>query len=96
MKDNTLGALEADKASAVAVLHGLHVAYVVEELPIDVISSSDNKIRVVINCEAERGSIVLPPCIPKQSRVSEDSEHPHASKLVITKQVNAHKWGGVM
>ena len=77
-----LGAREADKASAVTALHVLHESYDVTMQPIDVLLLSDGKTHnVVTNREVDQHDICLPPCVPKQSKVSEESDHPKAVKI---------------
>ena len=89
-KENTLGALEADKASAVAVLHGLHENFDITIQPIDELFSN-GKTRVVATTNIEKGMLWLPGCVPKQSRVLEQSEHPSAVSLwvVVTRSTEA-------
>ena len=75
------GYLEADKASAVAVLHGLHEGYPVHAEPIDIFSFLN---RTIVCAKHDLGpdTVMLPPCIPRQSRVHEKTDHPHAVKVV--------------
>ena len=82
-RENTLGALEADKASAVAVLHGLHENFDVTRAPIEIIYVN-NKPKVVATQNVEKDGIWLPPCVPKQSRVLESSEHSSAVTLHVS------------
>ena len=82
-KQNTLGALEADKAAAVAVLHGLHENFDVTIQDIDIMYS-DSKPKVVALKATESESIWLPACVPKQSKVCESSENPNAVSLFVT------------
>jgi hypothetical protein len=77
-----MGATEADHASAVAALQHLHAMFPVEDEHIDVMLK-DDKIYVCANQDVDTHSISLPPCIPKQSKVHERSEHPHAVKFVM-------------
>ena len=81
-KQNTLGALEADKAAAVAVMHGLHENYDVTTQDIDIVSIN-NRPKVFALNTVESQSIWLPACVPKQSRVSESSENPNAVTLLL-------------
>ena len=83
MQDNKLGALEADKASAVAVLHGLHEGFDVTSQNIDIIYQN-KQVKVVATVDVKQGLLWLPPCIPKQSRVVETSESPSSVTLEVT------------
>ena len=58
-RENTLGALEADKASAVAVLHGLHENFDVTIQPVEV-NYINNKPRVFATTIIEKGMVWLP------------------------------------
>ena len=82
-KHNTIGALEADKAAAVAVMHGLHENYDVTTQDIDIVSIN-NRPKVFALKTVESQSIWLPACVPKQSRVCELSENPNAVTLSLT------------
>ena len=88
-KQNTLGALEADRAAAVAVLHGLHQNFDVTTQDIDIIYTnrtqlSHSRPKVVALKAIESESIWLPACSPKNSRVYEASENPNAVSLFVT------------
>ena len=88
-KQNTLGALEADRAAAVAVLHGLHQNFDVTTQDIDIIYTNRTHLahsrpKVVALKAIESESIWLPACTPKQSRVYESSENPNAVSLFVT------------
>ena len=74
------GALEADKASAVAALHNLHESFSVEDEPIGIMNLG-GKISVATTDKVAEEIIWLPPCIPKQSKVYERSEHPLAVEI---------------
>ena len=82
-RDNTLGALEADKASAVAVLQGLHENFDVTSQPIEMYVNNKHA-RVFATKTIEKEGIWLPPCVPKQSRVLEESEHTSAVEIRVT------------
>ena len=85
---NTVGAVEADRASAVAVLHGLHEAFDVTRYPIDlVVDKAANclvkQVRVVATSMIEPQGVWLPACVPKQSKVLEATENPNAVKIDV-------------
>ena len=71
------GALEADKASAVAALHNLHESFSVEDDQISIMNLG-GKSSVVTTDNVAEEIMWLPPCIPNQSKVYARSEHPHA------------------
>jgi len=79
---NTLGAVEADKATAVAVLHGMHEAFDVTRYPIDIVTKS-RQVRVVATSMIEPGELWLPACVPKQSRVLDATENPNAVRIDV-------------
>jgi hypothetical protein len=84
-----LGQPEADIASAVAVLHCLHAKVRQCGMPIDV-WKHDGTIYVTANRAAEQNAIMLPPCVPKQSKVLDKSEHPYKIRIhmkVLAKSV---------
>lgn len=80
----SMGALEADRASAVAALHNLHESFDIDKCPIAIHCSNNlSDIRVVATRKVEAHSIWLPPCVPKQSKVFERSEHPAAVQVRV-------------
>ena len=76
------GRVEADQATALAVLHGLHDTYPVDEEPIDVWQTDTHKY-VAVSRDIEKGTLLLPPCIPKNMKVAVMSVHPFAVKIVV-------------
>ncbi len=80
LHSESLGAMEADKASAVAALHNLHEKYDVSSEPIECWQLEKVNC-VVATKKVEANAIWLPPCVPKQSKVLERTEHPYAVKL---------------
>ena len=78
-----VGALEADKATAVAALHALHEGYPVEEQPIE-IRLLERTTMVVTTSAVDAYSVVLPPCVPQQSHVNINSKHPNALGVTVT------------
>ena len=81
-RENTLGSLEADKATAVAVLQGLHEDFDVSSFPIEMYVHNKHA-KVFATKRLQAGEICLPPCVPKQSRVVEESEHPSAVEIRV-------------
>ena len=79
---NTLGATEADKATAVAVLHGLHEAFDVTAYPIEIVIKN-KQVRVYATGIIEPWTVCFPPCVPKQSRVLDISENPNAARIDV-------------
>ena len=77
---NTLGAVESDKATAVAVLQGLQEAFDVTNYPIDIVHKN-KQVRVVATEIIEPGLVWLPPCVPKQTRVLDTTENPNAVRI---------------
>ena len=75
-----MGNDEADKATAVAVLHNVHLNYDVTKEPIEVCELS-GKACVFASREVKQGELMLPPCAPKQSRLFQQSEHPYAVEI---------------
>ncbi len=73
--------MDADKAAAVAVLHSLHENYDATSQEIELWHVEKHSI-VVATTEVAVGGILLPPCVPKQSKVAERTEHPHAVRLI--------------
>jgi hypothetical protein len=77
-----MGDTEADKSAAVAVLHSLHWNYDVGMEPIEVWQHNGRNY-VTATLEAKPRDIMLPPCVPKQSKVLERSEHPYAVQINV-------------
>jgi hypothetical protein len=79
-----LGAMAADKDSAVAVLHGLHENFDVVSQKIDVFYE-DRRQFVVTTTKVPAMEIMLPPCVPKLMKVVETTDHPYA--VILTERV---------
>ena len=77
-----MGDTEADKAAAVVFLNSLHGTYEVDLEPIEMWQHAGRNY-VTATCIAKPGDIMLPPCVPKQSKVLERSEHPHAVEMTV-------------
>ena len=76
----SLGAMAADKDAAVAMLHGLHENFDVVSQKIDVLFEEKHQL-VVTTTNVSAMEIMLPPCVPKQSKVVETTDHPYAVSL---------------
>jgi hypothetical protein len=76
----SLGAMAADKDAAVAMLHGLHENFDVVSQKIDVLYEEKHPL-VVTTAKVSAMEIMLPPCVPKQSKVIETTDHPYAVNL---------------
>ena len=79
---DTLGADAADQASAVAVLHNLHEGYNYAKQKID-LWQHERSTYVVATGACEAKAILLPPCVPKQSKVVKRCQHPLAVHVVV-------------
>jgi len=79
-QSQTMGALEADKLTAVAVLSNIHENFDVATQQVDVLEH-ESKTRVVAASDVEAKRIMLPPCVPRQSKVFDKSEHPFAVRV---------------
>jgi hypothetical protein len=79
---SVMGDAAADKAAAVAVLHSLHARFDVCKEQIDVWQVGSGK-RVNATHDAEANAILLPPVVPRQSKVLERSEHPWAQHIEV-------------
>ena len=77
-----LGALEADQASAVAVLHNLHESFDITLQPIEIMCLNKEAF-VVAKTDCPPNLICLPPCVPKQCKVFCQSEHPAAVNVSV-------------
>ena len=75
-----MGAMCADKAAAVAVLHSIHENYDVRT-PVIEMWNVGKGVFVVATTEVAERALLLPPCVPKQSKVVERTEHPHAVEM---------------
>ena len=87
-RDNTLGSVEADKASAVAVLQGLREGFQVENQPIEMYTLN-GKPKIFATQKIREGSLWLPPCVPKHPRMLEESENPNAVEIHVNKMRSA-------
>ena len=70
-------------AAAVAVLHGVHAQFDVRTQPVEVWNDA-GQIYVTAAREVAAKEIWLPACIPKQMKLLERSEHPHAVPVKVT------------
>jgi len=70
-----MGQVEADKAAAVAVLHGVHelVDWTTQKVEV---MQHENRFFVIAAEDLPERTLLLPPCVPRQSKVFEKSEHP--------------------
>ena len=78
-----MGAVEADKATAVAVLNNMHESFDPTITNVDVINQDGRKVCVVATENVPAESILLAPCIPRQSKVQEKTEHPLAVRVGV-------------
>ena len=84
LRKDSVGAMEADKASAVAVLHGLHERFDLASQSIEVWhNEKENRTFVVAACKVGANAILLPPCVPKQSKVLDRTDHPYAVRMTM-------------
>ena len=77
-----LGAVEADRQAAVAVLQSIHEHYDVCAQPVNILAK-DKTTYVVASADVGKEEIMLPPCVPKDRRVVLHSDHPHAVPLSV-------------
>jgi hypothetical protein len=80
----SVGKVDGDKAAAVAVLQAIHASFEASKQPIEVWQDNQSKIFVTASKPAKEREIILPPCVPKQSKVYEVSVHPSAVPCTIT------------
>ena len=80
---SNVGELEAERAVAITVLEGLRRTFDVASEPVDVWQGASH-IFVTAQRTAKPNDIMLPPCVPKQMKVFERSEHPYAVQMKIT------------
>ena len=79
-----MGQKTADMASAVAVMQHLHGSFPVEDEPIDMMYREGVGPYVITNDDIAENVIKIPPCVPKQAKVFERSEHPQAVMITVT------------
>ena len=81
-----MGTVQAQHASAVAVLHCLHAQFPLTDEPIDVWEADKDKF-VTATAKLQAQTLMLPPCIPKQMKlVAVKSVHPLAAKIIVKEQ----------
>ena len=80
--NKVLGCVESDKAATVVCMHSIHENFDVVSQQIDVLLT-DTRISVVALAAVAEKGLRLPPCIPKQSRVLDTSEHPWAVSVLV-------------
>ena len=78
---SSMGDAQADKAAAIAVLQGLHVRFAVDQEPIEVWHHEGLGNYVTATRKVKSHGIMLPLCVPRQSKVLDSSEHPHKAEL---------------
>ena len=69
---SSVGHQEADMATAVAVMHGIHEHYPLTQTPIDV-QMRNGKLFVKATKATEEATLWLPPCMPKSCKVVKES-----------------------
>jgi hypothetical protein len=80
-----LGVATAQKAMAVVCLQSLHVNYPVDKEPIEVWKSSSTQGHYVLATrEVKHNEIMLPPCVPKDYKVLENSVHPYKVQIQVS------------
>ena len=75
------GATDADKGAVFMCLHALHERQHTTQQPIDIVL--DAQIRVVATEAVTAGTILLPPCVLKPTRIVDSTEHPHAVNVTV-------------
>ena len=80
-----MGRKESEMGLALAVLHMLHAECVATAQPIDVEIGEDKKQRVVVSADVEECALQLPPCIPKASKLFDNSVHPNRACITIVR-----------
>ena len=85
-----MGRGEGECSAAVSVLSALHNFYAVEDEPIDIMIEG-TKIYVVASQDIESDKILLPPCVPKQSKLHKIAEHPHRAVITIQTRCSPYK-----
>ena len=69
------------------VLNALHTRGHIDQAPIDIIIDLSSKRKVVKASEdLPKGTLALPPCVPKTSSVLDKSVHPHRVPIVVTEK----------
>ena len=66
----------------------MHAYHEIEELPIDALMSEQKVLSVVAVGPIAESIVVLAPCVPKQSKVLDQTSHPQAVPIVV--KVKAH------
>ena len=79
-EQQAMGAVEADRAATVAMLHTIHENYDVQAQPVHMVQT-EKCVTVIASTAVAVGEISLPPCVPKQMSVQTKTEHPHAVKI---------------
>ena len=82
-ENHDMGAVEADKASAVAVLHTLHAYVDVTAEKVKIMQDKGGNVRVYATADIPAKTIAFPPCIPRASKVYEKAEHPCAVRIQV-------------
>lgn len=77
----SMGDVEADMGSAVAVLHSIHTNFAAQG-PIEVWQLSA-KVFVTATYASPPGEVLLPPCVPKGSKVYASTVHPNAVEISL-------------
>ena len=78
-----MGENHSDKSALTAILHAVHKCYQVDREPVDVLQLAGRNF-VIATRSVKAGTILLPPCVPKQSLVLERSDHPYAITVTVT------------
>lgn len=78
-----MGAVETDKACAVAVLQALHAHVDVTTEKVNIMQDNGGTVHVYATADIPEKTIAFPPCIPRSSKVHERAYHPWAVRIQV-------------
>jgi hypothetical protein len=86
------GMKQADMAAAVAVLRTLAATYPVQDERINIwFDPNKHSKSVEATMKVNEGGCLLAPCIPKTSKVSESTEHPHRIAIDVIRKTKPYQ-----
>ena len=81
---SALGAAEGDMAAALGILRMLHLAGQAQS--VEVLSALEgHSVRVVASATIALGALELPPCVPKASKMCQESSNPRAVPISVVR-----------
>ena len=88
-----MGLKQAEMSAAKQILDLLHSKARVIDMPIEVLFDPIRRIYKVLATRAmPAGTLLLPPCVPKQATLLETSEHPYRAQILVKRREHTTRY----